>query len=108
MSLGGYDVVKTKEGKAICIALATTFQGVYLDTYNLEIELKPKLKILRHNIPPFIPLDCLIQQNDLQTNFSTFLDTVSLYLTSFNGRKQQLKLVKVQILFFGLTTTLFT
>lgn len=95
MSLGGYDIIKTHQGKAVCVSVATAFEGVYLDTYNLEIDLKPKLRISRHNVPPFIPLNSLAEQSNMQTNIKAFLDTLSRHLNAFAGRKQQLKLVKV-------------
>ncbi|MEQ2169742.1 hypothetical protein GOODEAATRI_028418 [Goodea atripinnis] len=94
--IGGYDVIKTRQGKGMCFSLATAYEGVYLDTYNLEIDLRPKARITRHNIPPFIPLNNLAEQSDLQTGLRAFLDTVSQHLNAFAGRKQQLKLVKEQ------------
>ncbi|KAM4724570.1 centromere protein O [Anableps anableps] len=94
--IGGYDVIKTHRGKGVCFSLATAFEDVYLDTYNLEINLKPKVRISRHNIPPFIPLNNLAEQSDLQTGMRAFLATVSQHLNAFAGRKQQLKLVKEQ------------
>ncbi|XP_034015231.1 centromere protein O isoform X2 [Thalassophryne amazonica] len=92
--IGGYDVIKTRQGNGVCVSLATSYEGVYLDTYNLEISLKPKLKITRHNIPPFIPLTDLAEQNNMQTDIRAFLDTLSQHLNAFASRKQQLKLVK--------------
>lgn len=95
MSLGGYNVIKTRQGKGVCVSLATAYDGVYLETYNLEMDLKPKMRISRHNIPPFIPLNSLAEQSNMQTNMRTFLDNLSQHLNAFTGRKQQLKLVKV-------------
>nr|XP_046268816.1 centromere protein O [Scatophagus argus] len=92
--IGGYNVTKTRQGKGVCVSLATAYEGVFLDTYNVEIDLKPTLRISRHNIPPFIPLDSLVEQSDLQTDMRTFLGTLSRHLNAFAGRKQQLKLVK--------------
>ncbi|XP_029349042.1 centromere protein O isoform X2 [Echeneis naucrates] len=94
--IGGYDIIKTRQGKGVCVSVATNYEGVYLDTYNLEIDLKPKLRISRHNIPPFIPLNSLTEQCNLQSHFRVFLDTLSCHLNAFTGRKQQLKLVKEQ------------
>lgn len=95
MLLGGYDVVKTSQGKGMCVSLATAYEGIYLETYNLEFDLKPKLRIRRHNIPPFIPLSDLAEQSDMEANMKPFLDLLSQHLNAFAGRKQQLKLVKV-------------
>lgn len=77
------------------MSLATAYEGVYLDTFNLEIDLKPKPRISRHNIPPFIPLNSLAEQSSMETNIKAFLDLLSRHLNAFAGRKQQLKLVKV-------------
>ncbi|XP_030247297.1 centromere protein O isoform X1 [Sparus aurata] len=93
-TIGGYDVIKTRQGKGVCVSLATAYDGVFLETYNLEIDLKPTLRISRHNVPPFIPLNSLAEQNNLQTNIRTFLDTLSRHLNAFAARKQQLELVK--------------
>uniref|UniRef100_UPI0037E9400C centromere protein O n=1 Tax=Semicossyphus pulcher TaxID=241346 RepID=UPI0037E9400C len=92
--IGGYDVIKTSQGKGVCVSLATAYEGVYLETYNVEIDLKPRLRISRHNIPPFIPLDSLAEQSNLQAEVRTFLDALSKHLNGFAGRRQQLKLVK--------------
>ncbi|XP_071353591.1 centromere protein O isoform X2 [Trachinotus anak] len=94
--IGGYNVIKTRQGKGVCVSLATAYEGAYLDTYNLELDLKPKLKISRHNIPPFIPLNSLAEQSSIQTNIRSFLDTLSCHLNALAGRQQQLKLVKEQ------------
>ncbi|XP_014832336.1 PREDICTED: centromere protein O-like isoform X2 [Poecilia mexicana] len=92
--IGGYDAITTNGGKGMCFSLATEYEGAYLDTYKLELNLKPKVRISRHNIPPFIPLNSLAEQSDLQTDVRAFLATVSQHLNAFAGRKQQLKLVK--------------
>ncbi|XP_070698994.1 centromere protein O [Pempheris klunzingeri] len=92
--IGGYNVIKTHQGKGVCVSLATAYDDVYLETYNLEMDLKPKLRIIRHNIPPFIPLNSLVEQSNMQTDTRTFLETLSQHLNAFTGRKQQLKLVK--------------
>uniref|UniRef100_A0A3Q2W2J8 Centromere protein O n=1 Tax=Haplochromis burtoni TaxID=8153 RepID=A0A3Q2W2J8_HAPBU len=81
-------------GKGACVSIATAYEDVFLDTFNLEIDLKPTVKISRHNIPPFIPLNNLAEQNNMQTDLRVFLDTLSKHLNAFAGRKQQLKLVK--------------
>lgn len=94
--IGGYDIVKTKRGGRVCLSLKTAYEGVFLDTYNLEIELKPGVRICQHNIPPFIPLHSLFEQSNLQNDLRGFLDTLSRHLNAYVGRKQQMKLVKEQ------------
>lgn len=94
--IGGYDIVKTRRGRGACLSLPTAYEGVCLDTYNLEMDLKPVVRINHHNIPPFIPLSSLAEQSHMQTNLRGFLDTLSRHLNAFAGRKQQLKLIKEQ------------
>lgn len=100
MSLGGFDVVKTRQHKGVCVSLATVYGGVFLEKYNLEVDLKPTLRIGRHNIPPFIPLNRLAEQSNMQTNLRAFLDTLSQHLNAYVGRRQQLELVKVPVFTF--------
>lgn len=83
------------------MSLATAYEGVFSETFSLEIDLKPTLRIIRHNIPPFIPLNCLAEQSHWQTDLRTFLDTLSQHLNAYIGRKEQLKLVKVPFLWSG-------
>uniref|UniRef100_A0A3B3Z8J5 Centromere protein O n=1 Tax=Periophthalmus magnuspinnatus TaxID=409849 RepID=A0A3B3Z8J5_9GOBI len=94
--LGGYDVIKTNQDKCLCFSLATAYQGDILETYNIEISVSQPLRIIRHNIPPFIPVMTLAEETDMQKNIRRFLDTLSLHLNAFTMRKQQLKLVKEQ------------
>lgn len=98
MLLGGYNLVKTRQGKGVCICLATAYNGVFLESYNLELNLKPKVMISRHDIPPFIPLKRLEEESNIQTNLRSFLDTLSQHLNAYVGRKEQLRLVKVPVL----------
>ncbi|XP_061896764.1 centromere protein O-like [Entelurus aequoreus] len=89
--IGGYDVVSTRQGKGACVTLATAFEGTYLDSFKLEMDLRPALRVSRHNVPPFISLS---QHGDSQADARGFLDALSTRLNAFAGRKQQLKLVK--------------
>ncbi|XP_077477586.1 centromere protein O [Stigmatopora argus] len=92
--IGGYDINKTRSGDGICVTLTTAYNGTYLDTYNLELKVKPTLKIIRHNVPPFIPLSELTEQAATRDDLRGFLDELSTYLNAFVGRRQQLSLVK--------------
>lgn len=98
LSLGGYNLVKTRQGKGVCISLATAYNDVFMETYNLELNLKPKMTIGRHDIPPFIPLKRLEEESNFQTDLRSFLDTLGQHLNAYVGRKEQLRLVKVPVL----------
>lgn len=56
------------------------------------------MKIIRHDIPPFIPLKRLEEESLFQTDLRVFLDTLSQHLNAYVGRKEQLRLVKVPVL----------
>lgn len=58
------------------------------------------MSIIRHDIPPFIPLKRLEEESNLQEDLSFFLDTLSQHLNAYVGRKEQLRLVKVPVLVF--------
>ncbi|KAJ3613110.1 hypothetical protein NHX12_019364 [Muraenolepis orangiensis] len=95
--IGGYDIIKTCQGKGVCVSIATLYRGVYLERYSLEIDVAPVLRIARHDVPPFVPLDRLaVRGGPLHTDFQGFLGTLSRHLNAYAGRKQQLKLVKEQ------------
>ncbi|XP_077094869.1 centromere protein O isoform X1 [Siphateles boraxobius] len=91
--IGGYDLVECKEGKSVCVSFHTAFEGVYLDTYNMELDLTRTVQISRHNIPPSLPLESFAKQN-LQKDLKAFLQTLSQNLNALSGRRQQVSLVK--------------
>lgn len=92
--LGGYDVISTNQERSLCVSLPTSFQGVMLDTYHVELDVKQTVRVARHSAPPFIPVERLAQDADLQKDVRGFLDTLSLHLNAFVARRQQLRLVK--------------
>ncbi|KAK1899550.1 Centromere protein O [Dissostichus eleginoides] len=94
-TIGGYDFTKTRQGKGLCVSIATAFEGVYLETFSLEFDVKPALRLVRHDVPPFIPLTLLIEQSRIQTDIWTLLDPLSRQLKAFTARKRQLQLLKV-------------
>lgn len=98
---GGYNIRKTLHGRGVCVSLATGYKGTLFESYNLELDLKPTLRISRHDIPPFIPLNSLTEGNNLQTDMKGFLDNLSQHLNAYVGRRQQLKLVKVPLFLFA-------
>lgn len=101
LTQGGYNIRKTLHGKGVCVSLATGYKGTLFESYNLELNLKPTLRISRHDIPPFIPLNSLARSNNMQTDLKAFLDHLSQHLNAYVGRRQQLKLVKVPLFVFS-------
>lgn len=91
---GGYDLVECKEGKSVCVSFHTAFEGVYLETYNMELDLTRTIQISRHNIPPSFPLESYAKQN-LQKDLKAFLQTLSQNLNALAARRRQVCLLKV-------------
>ncbi|XP_026085865.1 centromere protein O [Carassius auratus] len=91
--IGGYDLVECKEGKSVCVSFHTAFEGVYLETYNMELDLTRTMQISRHNIPPSFPLESIAKQT-LQKDLKAFLQTLSQKLNALAGRRQQVCLLK--------------
>lgn len=77
------------------VSFRTAYEGVYLETYNVEMDLTRMVQISRHNIPPCVPLERLAKEK-LQTDLKAFLETLSLHLQSLAGRKQQILLINVR------------
>ncbi|XP_026858236.2 centromere protein O isoform X1 [Electrophorus electricus] len=90
--IAGYDLMECNQGKSVCVSLHTAFEGVYVETYNMEVDLTRTVQISRHNIPPYVPLEMIAKQT-LQTDFKGFLQTLSLHLNALAGRKQQISLI---------------
>ncbi|TRY83494.1 hypothetical protein DNTS_016228 [Danionella cerebrum] len=91
--IGGFDLLECKEGKSVCLSFHTAFEGVYLETYNMELDLMRTVQISRHNIPPSFGLESLAKLH-LQSNLKAFLQAISQKLNALAGRKRQVALVK--------------
>lgn len=93
--IGGLEIIRTKQGKGLCVSVDTSYEGVDLGRYSLEFNTKPTLRITRHNVPPFIDLNKLTEQSDMaETDLKAFLHLLSQRLNAYAGRKRQLQLVK--------------
>lgn len=106
--LAGYSLVESNQGKSVCVSFRTAFEGVCLETYNMELDFTHMVQISRHNIPPCIPLEKLVKEN-LQSDFKGFLQTLNVYLNALAGRKQQISLIEVrQITFLSVSIYVYT
>ncbi|XP_044146005.1 centromere protein O [Bufo gargarizans] len=77
---------KTDHG--VCFCLSTAFEGHYLDSYYIQVHSLEKPRIIRHNVPPFIPLK-EITNSHLQSDLKKFLSVLFDHLNGFAGRKFQ-------------------
>ncbi|NXW52001.1 CENPO protein, partial [Nyctiprogne leucopyga] len=76
----------TKRG--VCFCISTAYEGTYLDSYYLELLTKPEVRIHRHSVPIFIPLEQMAK-NYLQTDIRSFLSVLSDHLNAYVGRRYQ-------------------
>lgn len=80
--------------KGVCLCISTAYEGVYLDSYYLDLLVKQPVRIRRHSIPPFIPLN-QISDEYLQTDIRRFLAVLSEHLNAYAGRKFQAEQLQV-------------
>ncbi|NXI64368.1 CENPO protein, partial [Anseranas semipalmata] len=76
----------TKRG--VCFCISTAYEGTYLGSYYLDILTKPEVRIQRHSVPIFIPLE-QIAKKYLQTDIRRFLSVLSDHLNAYAGRRYQ-------------------
>ncbi|NWS10102.1 CENPO protein, partial [Pachyramphus minor] len=74
--------------RGVCLTLSTSYEGSHLDSFHLELLARPELRIQRHSIPPFIPLEQL-SRRFLPTDLRRFLALLSQHLNAYVGRRFQ-------------------
>lgn len=74
--------------RGVCVCISTAFEGNLLDSYFVDLVIQKPLRIHRHSIPVFIPLE-EISAKYLQTNIQRFLFCLCEYLNAYAGRKYQ-------------------
>ncbi|NWW78094.1 CENPO protein, partial [Climacteris rufus] len=79
--------------RSACFSIHTAYEGFSLDSFHLELLLRPGLRIQRHSIPAFIPLE-QISRKLLHSDLRSFLDLLSRHLNAFVGRRHQLELLQ--------------
>ncbi|NXF00132.1 CENPO protein, partial [Menura novaehollandiae] len=79
--------------RGLCLSLGTAFEGSYLDSFHLELPVRPELRIRRHSIPAFIPLEQLSREF-LHSDFRSFLGRLCQHLNGFVGRRLQVELLQ--------------
>ncbi|NXL91518.1 CENPO protein, partial [Alectura lathami] len=84
--LTGISGKPTKQG--VCFCISTAYEGTYLASYYLDILTKPEVRIQRHSVPVFIPLE-QIAKKYLQTDLRRFLSVLWEHLNAYAGRRYQ-------------------
>ncbi|KFR15310.1 Centromere protein O, partial [Opisthocomus hoazin] len=76
----------TKQG--VCFCISTAYEGTYLDSYYLDLLTKPEVRIHRHSVPTFIPLEQIAKKH-LETDIRRFLSVLADHLNAYVGRRHQ-------------------
>ncbi|KAJ7387463.1 hypothetical protein OS493_000792 [Desmophyllum pertusum] len=93
--LTGISVV-SQEAKRTCFRCETFFNSRYHEPYYVEVELKDTtLKIHKHTVPYFIPIDTISQQY-LNSDIKKFFMVISEHLNAFVARREQVHLCQEQ------------
>ncbi|NXS31717.1 CENPO protein, partial [Pomatostomus ruficeps] len=74
----------------ICFCIRTAFEGSFLDSFHLELLLRPEFRVRRHSVPAFIPLERLSREF-LPGDLRGFLERLFCHLNAFVGRRHQLE-----------------
>lgn len=80
----------------MCFCISTAYEGTYLDSYYVDLLIKPLVKIQRHSVPVFIPLE-QIAKKYLQTDIRRFLSVLSDHLNAYVGRRHQADQLEVPV-----------
>lgn len=82
--------------RGVCVCISTAFEGNLLDSYFMDLIVQKPLRIHRHSVPVFIPLEELSAKY-LETNIQHFLFTLCEYLNAYSGRKYQADRLQVSV-----------
>ncbi|KFV73943.1 Centromere protein O, partial [Dryobates pubescens] len=84
--LTGISAKLTKRG--VCFSISTAYEGTYLDSYYLDLLIRPEVQIHHHSVPIFIPLE-QITKRYLKTDIRRCLSVLSDHLNAYARRKYQ-------------------
>ncbi|XP_050169334.1 centromere protein O [Myiozetetes cayanensis] len=74
--------------RGVFLTLSTSYENSQLDSFHLELQALPELRIQRHSIPAFIPLERLSREF-LPRDLRRFLGLLCQHLNGFVGRRFQ-------------------
>ncbi|NWX93806.1 CENPO protein, partial [Nothoprocta pentlandii] len=84
--LTGLSGKRTKHGACFC--LSTAYEGTYLGCFYVDVTVRPQVRIRRHSVPAFIPLQQLAARH-LPADLKRFLSVLSDHLNAYVGRRYQ-------------------
>ncbi|XP_069786682.1 centromere protein O [Narcine bancroftii] len=88
--LTGISVQRRDPCSTFTFCISTAYDSIYLDSYYLDIKVQQPRKVIRHNIPAFIPVEqtaCTHLQQDL----AQFLNVLHKALNAYVSRRYQLE-----------------
>ncbi|XP_068678175.1 centromere protein O-like [Montipora foliosa] len=88
--------VALQGAKRTCFRCETFFNARYHEPYYIEVDLEDsELKINKHTVPYFIPIDT-ISQRYLNTDIKKFFMVISEHLNAYVARREQVQLCQEQ------------
>ncbi|XP_060687165.1 centromere protein O isoform X2 [Hemiscyllium ocellatum] len=93
-SLAGVSVKVREPSSTFSFCISTAYEGIYLDSYYLDIHTKHPRKIIQHNIPAFIPLEQTARMY-LQNDLGQFVDVLRDALNAYASRRYQVEQLQV-------------
>ena len=67
-----------------------------MDSYYLDLLTKPEVRIHRHSVPTFIPLEQIAKKH-LETDIRRFLSVLADHLNAYVGRRHQADQLQVPV-----------
>ncbi|XP_059841395.1 centromere protein O isoform X2 [Hypanus sabinus] len=71
-------------------SISTAYENTYLESYYLDIQVQHPRRVIRHNVPAFIPVEQMAQAF-LQKDLAYFLGALHKALNAYVGRRYQLE-----------------
>ncbi|XP_043551150.1 centromere protein O isoform X1 [Chiloscyllium plagiosum] len=93
-NLAGVSVKVREPSSTFSFCISTAHEGIYLDSYYLDIHTKHPCKIIQHNIPAFIPLEQTARKY-LQNDLGQFMDVLRDALNAYASRRYQVEQLQV-------------
>ncbi|XP_078392845.1 centromere protein O [Cetorhinus maximus] len=88
--LTGISAKAREPNSTFTFCISTAYEGTYLDSYYLDIQIQLPRKIVRHNIPAFIPLE-QTAHTYLQQDLRQFMDVLRNALNAYTSRRYQVE-----------------
>ncbi|XP_051867251.1 nuclear receptor coactivator 1-like [Pristis pectinata] len=81
---------EARDPSTFTFCISTAYDNIYLDSYLLDIQVQHPRKVVRHNVPAFIPVEQMAH-TFLQQDLARFLEALHEALNAYVSRRYQLE-----------------